>query len=139
MKIKKAITMNRLQPKKTNGQGDAIAEIPQKQGMVGYKQPPVANQFKPGQSPNPGGKPVGARNRLQGDFIRALSEDFHEHGKAAIIACRIEFPAVYIKVIASLLPKEIEVKRPLEGLTDDELEACIALLREHLIAARSLH
>ena len=71
--------------------------------------------------------------------MRALSEDFHEHGKAAIIACRTAFPAVYIKVIASLLPKEIEVKRPLEGLTDEELEACIALLRENLMAARPLH
>lgn len=130
--------MNRLQPKKTSGQGNAIAEFPQKQGIVGYKSPPTDTQFKPGVSPNPGGKPVGARNRLQGDFIRALSEDFHEHGKAAIIACRTEFPAGYIKVIASMLPKEIEVKRPLEGLTDDELEACIALVRGNLIAARSL-
>ena len=131
--------MNRLQPKKTSGQGDAIAEIPQKQGIVGYKQPPVANQFKPGQSPNPGGKPAGARNRLQGDFMRTLSEDFAEHGRAAIIACRTEFPAVYIRVIASLLPGEVEIKRPLEGLSDEELIACVDLLREQLGAARSLH
>ena len=139
MKIEKAITMNRLQPKKTSGQGDAIAEIPQKQGIVGYKQPPVANQFKPGQSPNPGGKPAGARNRLHGDFMRALSEDFAAHGRSAIVACRTEKSDVYVKIVASLMPKELAITRPLEGLTDDELEACIALLRENLIAARSLH
>ena len=139
MKTKKVVTINRLQPKKTSGQGDAIAEFPQKQGTVGYKQPPIASQFKPGQSPNPSGKPVGTRNRLQGDFIRALSEDFTEYGRVAIFACRTESPAVYIRVIASLLPSEIEVKRPLEGLSDDELIACVDLLRKQLGAARSLH
>ena len=30
-------------------------EIPQKQGKVGYKNPPVETRFKPGQSGNPGG------------------------------------------------------------------------------------
>ncbi len=34
-------------------------KIPQKQGKVGYKQPPKATQFKPGQSGNPGGMPKG--------------------------------------------------------------------------------
>ena len=85
MDTKNVFAVKRMKAKKESGQGDAIAEIPQKQGIVGYKKPPVANQFKPGQSPNPGGKPIGARNRLQGDFMRALSEDFAEHGRAAII------------------------------------------------------
>jgi len=139
MKTKKAITMNRYEPKTNSGQGDDIAEIPQKQGIFGYKKAPTANQFKPGQSGNPGGKPVGSRNRLQGDLMRALSEDFAAHGKAAIAQCRTEKPDVYLRIVASLMPKELEAKRPLEGLTDEELEAGIALLREYLIAARPLH
>ena len=36
-----------------------IAEFPQKQGKVGYKNPPKQSQFKPGQSGNPGGLPRG--------------------------------------------------------------------------------
>ena len=139
MAMKDANTVKKTKPKKQRGQGDAIAEIPQIQGIVGYKKPPIASQFKPGQSANPGGKPVGARNRLQGEFMRALSEDFAAHGRAAIIRCRIEKPDVYVKIVASLMPKELETKRPLENLSDDELEACIALLRENLIAARALH
>lgn len=95
--------------------------------------------YKPGVSGNPGGKPVGARNRLQGDFMRALSEDFAEHGKTAIIACRTEKPDVYVKVIASLMPRGLEIKQPLDGLTNEELEAGIALLQEYLIAACLLH
>lgn len=139
MDTKNVFAVKRMKAKKESGQGDAIAEIPQKQGIVGYKKPPVASQFKPGQSPNPGGKPIGARNRLQGEFMRALSEDFAAHGKAAIAQCRIEKPDVYIKVIASLIPKELAISRPLADLTDDELDKGIALLRENLIAARSLH
>ena len=139
MKTKKAITMNRFEPQTKSGQGDDIAEIPQKQGIVSYKKPPIAKQFKPGQSGNPGGKPVGSRNRLQGDFMRALSEDFAAHGKAAIAQCRMQKPDVYMRIVASLMPKELEAKRPLEGLTDEELEAGIVLLREYLIAARPLH
>ena len=34
-------------------------EIPQKQGKVGYKNPPTETRFKPGQSGNPGGLPKG--------------------------------------------------------------------------------
>lgn len=86
-------------------------------------------QFKPGNRANPGGKPVGARNKLQGDFMNALAADFEENGAAAIVACRTEKPEQYIRVIASLMPKELEVKRPLEDLTDDELAAGVAALQ----------
>ena len=68
-----------------------------------------ATQFKPGASPNPGGKPVGSRNSLQGDFMRELADDFKLHGKAAIITTRTEQPAQYLKIVASLMPKELEI------------------------------
>ena len=139
MKTKKAITINRYEPKTNSGQGDDINEIPQKQGIFGYKKPPIASQFKPGQSGNPGGKPVGSRNRLQGDFMRALSEDFAAHGKEAIIQCRAEKPDVYLRIVASLFPKELEVKRPLDDLSDEELENAIALLRQELGKAQTLN
>lgn len=85
---------------------------------------------------NPGGKPVGSRNKLQGDFLRALSEDFAENGKTAIQDCREQKPDAYIRAIASLMPKELEIRRPLEDLSDDELDGAIAILRERLASAR---
>ena len=133
------ITRNRFKKKSTSDQGDAIAEIPQKQGIVGYKNPPAKTQFKPGQSGNPSGKPIGSRNRLQGEFMRELAEDFAAHGKAAIAQCRMEKPDVYLKVVASLLPKELEIKRPLEDLSDEELDNAIAFLRNGLGNARTLN
>ena len=95
-----------------------------------------AHWFKPGQSGNPGGKPLGTRNKLQGSFLSALADDFEAHGKQAIEECRTQNPAAYIKTIASLMPKELEITRPLQDLTDDELDGAIALLRERLAASR---
>jgi hypothetical protein len=93
--------------------------------------------FKPGVSGNPGGKPVGTRNRLQGDFLRALADDFDQHGRAAIIRMREEDPAAYVRLVAQLMPKEFEINRPLDGLTDDELYAAIDRLRSQLAQERA--
>lgn len=60
-------------------------------------------RFKPG---NPG-RPKGARNKLGEAFIKAMLDDFNEHGVAAVETVRIEKPDQYLKVIASILPKEI--------------------------------
>lgn len=79
-----------------------------------------ATQFKPGQSGNPAGKPKGSRNKLGEDFIAALHEDFQEHGVAAIAAVRADKPDAYLKVIASILPRELKVTTE-NDLTDDQL------------------
>ena len=96
--------------------------------------PPEETRWKPGQSPNPGGKPVGARNRLTAAFLNALAADFDEHGAAAIKECRETKPDAYIKAIAALCPKEVEVKRPLEDMNADELLAAVRALEGFLAA-----
>jgi hypothetical protein len=88
--------------------------------------------FQPGQSGNPGGKPKAARNRIQGAFLNALADHFEQHGKRAIERACEDDPIGYIKAIASLMPKQFEQAEPLDGLTDEELIAGIALLRARL-------
>ena len=96
--------------------------------------PPVETRFKPGQSGNPGGRPVAARNRLQGAFVNALAKDFDEHGVQAIQDAREKDPVRYVQIVAALMPKQVEQTRPLEDVSDDELIAAIAFIRSRLSA-----
>lgn len=59
--------------------------------------------FQPG---NPG-RPPGSRNKLKEDFFKALADTFREHGRAAMEQMIENEPAAYIKVIASLMPKQL--------------------------------
>lgn len=80
-------------------------------------------QFKKGQSGNPAGRPKGSRNRLETEFISALVDAFEEGGVEAIRKVRDNEPAVFLNVIAKILPKQVETKVQvsLADLTDDEL------------------
>ena len=87
--------------------------------------------WRPGQSGNLAGRPKGSRNRLSEDFVAALYDDFQNHGSAAIAACRAEKPDVYVRVIASLLPKDVNLNhRNLDDLSDEELMRKLAMVTE---------
>ncbi len=96
--------------------------------------PPVETRWKPGVSPNPGGKPAKSRNVLQGKFFRELAADFEKHGKTAIIEARENDPMGYVKMVAGLMPKEFEITKPLDEVTDEQLDAAAIAIRAILNA-----
>lgn len=79
--------------------------------------------FKPGVSPNPGGKPVGARNSLTAKFLHELAASFEKHGKAAIEDMAVNDPAKYVQVVAALVPKEQDVNLNHSGTVAHEHRA----------------
>lgn len=103
-----------------------MADGPRKNGGgTGKPTPPVEHQFKAG---NPG-RPKGSRNKLGEAFIEALHDDFMTHGVEAIQTVREKKPDQYLKVIASIMPKDINLNvNNLGEVSDDELVARIKSL-----------
>jgi hypothetical protein len=86
-------------------------------GMIGLRKkkqygpdPPAEHRFKPG---NPG-KPKGTKDRLSRNFISALSDDFDRNGVSVIRRVRKNDPGLYLRIIASLVPKEMTISAAVE-------------------------
>lgn len=96
---------------------------------TGDKQKP-AHLWKAGQSGNPRGRPKGSRTKLGEMFVAALQADFNEHGADVIKRVREEKPDAYLKVIASTLPKDLNVNvNSMSEMSDDELASVLAAVR----------
>jgi hypothetical protein len=81
----------------------------------------IGRPFEPGNNANPKGRPKGSRNKLGEDFLKALHDDFTAHGISAIAEVREKTPHHYMKVIASILPKELNIRIE-DELSDSELD-----------------
>lgn len=89
--------------------------------------------WKPGQSGNPAGRPKGARSKLGEAFLKALQQDFAEHGAAVIERVRLTKPDAYLRIIAYLLPRDVNLNvDPFEDLTDADLIQRIRTLNSAL-------
>lgn len=93
------------------------------------KQQKSTMAFKPGQSGNLKGRPKGSKNKLTEAFWKDFADAWEFGGRAAIDTVRSEDPSTFLRVAASLMPKESEVTLRnviAKDLQDDEL-ADIAL------------
>lgn len=110
------------------------------------KQPPeranhlVAYRWKPGHSGNPKGSPKGTRRALATDFVADLYESWKTLGKPAILAMAWTDPGAYVRVVAGLMPKEIEATVTVqlaERMSDDELASIAVSSRGDPLEAQS--
>ncbi len=84
-------------------------------------QDPKTGRFLPGNS-GFGGRPKGSRNKLGEQFLEDLLEAWRKDGPEVIDRVFRTKPEVALKVIASILPKEVNLKvDPLDEMSKDEL------------------
>lgn len=87
--------------------------------------------FQKGHPGGPG-RPKGSRNKLSEDFLKALYDDFREHGPGVVAKVREDRPVAYLKVVASVIPKQVEITNVTDDLSDEMLEALITHVRASL-------
>jgi hypothetical protein len=91
----------------------------------------------PRESALPSERPRRAQARLAAGFVNAVMRDFETHGAGTVATLRSESPANYLRLVASLLPKELPDEDPLDELSDDELRESIRTLRALSAEARA--
>jgi len=72
-----------------------------------------------------------ARRRLNEDFLAALHSEFLENGARILRRAGEENPATFLKVLAQLMPRELQVEHAgsiISKLSDEQLSAMIAAL-----------
>ena len=62
-----------------------------------------------GVSGNPAGRPLGSRNRLTHALVADLTASWEKHGPAVLERLRIDDPATYARLAASLVPKDVSI------------------------------
>jgi len=77
---------------------------------VDTKQKSGLRPWKPGQSGNPAGRPLGARSKFSLAFYEDLLDVWTEHGKEAMVMTAKKDPATFVRVAASLMPKQVKAE-----------------------------
>lgn len=65
--------------------------------------------------------------------MRAIQEDFTAHGKEAVETLRKTDPGAYLRIVAGLLPKKVEVRSVIDNMTDAELNERIRNLATRVL------
>jgi hypothetical protein len=91
-----------------------------------------------------GGRRKGARNKLSEIFLDIIAKDFAEHGAEVIERVREGDPVMYLRILGSLVPRELIKKREqapdsdYAELTDEEVIEMIEAERRRTLVQRVL-
>src|SRR5215471_1158842 len=106
-----------------------MANAPQKQVAR------TANgQFRPGVSGNAAGNVHRSRHALNADTIREMHLAFRRGGRKAIEKVMRNQPAVFLKLLVLLVPREMKVEHsnPIKDMTTEQIGRSIELIKEIL-------
>ncbi len=83
---------------------------------------PVGDRFEKGKSGNPAGRPISARRLLNNEFFKTVLADWVAHGAEAVKKTREDYPTDYLRIVASILPKHLNVEvSQFDGVSDEQL------------------
>ena len=93
--------------------------------------------FRQGVSGNPHGNRHRTRHLLNQEFMEALLLNFRHQGKKAIEKVARNQPAAYLKILALLVPREMQIEHTsiIKQMTDEQIEHAIEAI-ETMLAAR---
>jgi hypothetical protein len=88
-------------------------------------------QFAKGVSGNLGGNAQRSRHALNADTIREMHAAFRRGGRAAIDKVMKQQPAVFLKLLVLLVPREMRVEHSggVKAMTDEQIEAAIEAIQ----------
>ena len=94
--------------------------------------------FQRGFSGNPHGNRHRTRHLLNQEFMQALLLNFRHQGKKAIEKVARNQPAAYLKILAWLVPREMQIEHTnrIKQMTDEEIEQAIEAIQT-MLAARA--
>lgn len=115
---------------------------PSDQGIPSGARAPVkrkANgQWAKGFSGAAGYDPARARKALNADTIREMHDAFRRGGRQAIDKVMRNNPAMFLKMLVLLVPREMQIEHSggVKTMTDEQIEATISAI-EQLLARRA--
>jgi hypothetical protein len=94
----------------------------------------INGRFAPGYSGNPGGSPEASRKALNKSTILEMHRAFNIGGRKAINKVMTQQPAVFLKLLCLLVPRELEVSHSgtIKSMSDEQIEAAIQAITEML-------
>ena len=90
-------------------------------------------KWKPGDIPNPAGRPKGSRNRLAEKLISDFCTHWEKHGEEAIDWLFKNNKLHYVKIGTHLIPREFVMKeRSIRDLSDEQVSRMLAALQDSM-------
>ena len=99
----------------------------------------INGRFAPGYSGNPGGSPEAARKALNKSTILEMHRAFNIGGRKAIEKVMKNQPAVFLKLLVLLVPREMPVEHTggVKAMTEDQIVDAIAAIEAWMAAQKA--